>query len=408
MPHFRSAKTPNAIWGDGAEQALQWAGVEDLSVNYTSIDTGIEMINASNVWVKGVRIVYNGSSANFSIMMANVVFATLRSNYIYNPSGLAQASYPMQCIGCGAMRIENNICQGTGCALVSNGSFSNSVFAYNFTPGHDGPGYVRHGAGEAMNLIEGNITKGIWTDVQEGTGHFLTAFRNALIGNRYNVGGASNIESAFMFASHSRFNNVIGNVMGDGSFWTTYQGQSNGGCNTPSNMYDLGGTSCGGGSISSDARVAATLFRWGNWDEITSTSPTTNGDQTGTRWCGNSSNTGWSTRCASSSEVPSGIANFSNPIPSTESLPASLYYTARPAWWPGTKPWPAIGPDVSGGNIPNLGGHAFMNPAADCYFNVMGGPTGGGGSALSFNAAACYPTSSASAPSAPSNLRIVP
>src|SRR5262249_40211111 len=160
----------------------------------------------------------------------------------------------------------------------SNGSFSNSVYAYNFTPGADGPAYGRHGAGEAMNLMEGNLAKSIWTDVQEGTGNGLTAFRNALIGNRYNNGGPSNIHSAFMFASHSRFNNVVGNVMGDASLWTVYQGQTNGGCSTPSNLYDLGGTSCGGGSITADPRVAATLFRWGNWDEITSTAPATNGD----------------------------------------------------------------------------------------------------------------------------------
>src|SRR5947207_14925320 len=89
-----------------------------------------------------------------------------------------------------------------------------------------------------------------------------------------------------------------------------------------------------------DTNVKRTLFRWGNWDSVTSTADNTNGDQTGTRFV--------------ASEVPSGISNFSNPVASTQTLPASLYLFARPAWWPGSIPWPAVGPDVSGGNITNM------------------------------------------------------
>jgi len=32
---------------------------------------------------------------------------------------------------------------------------------------------------------------------------------------------------------------------------------------------------------------------------------------------------------------------------STQSLPASLYLSARPAWWPPGNPWPWVGPDLS-------------------------------------------------------------
>jgi hypothetical protein len=408
FPNFRSGQSPHALWKN--DTLIAWSGVEDMSIDYSNanLDTGIENINAVNTWVKGVRIVYTGAKANFSIVAANNVFTTFEQNYIYNSSSVPQASYTVQCIACGAILHQNNILHGVGSEFISNGIFSNSVLAYNFSPGGNGPAYGRHGAGEGMNLLEGNVYKSIWNDVQEGTGHSMTAFRNAMIGNRYQNGGSSNIHSAFMLASHARFNNIVGNVIGDASLWTTYQGQTNGGCNTSSNMYDLGGTSCGGGSISADPRVAATLLRWGNWDEITSTAPTTNGDQTGTRWCGNSSNTGWTTICASTSEVPSGIANFPNPIPSTATLPASLYYAAKPTWWPAAKPWPAIGPDVSGGNITNLGGHAYTNPAADCYLTVMGGPANGSGGPLSFNAAACYGNSSGPTLNPPTGLSIGP
>jgi len=68
-------------------------------------------------------------------------------------------------------------------------------------------------------------------------------------------------------------------------------------------------------------------------------------------------------------------------------LPASFYLAARPAWW-GRLPFPAVGPDVTGGRGP--GGHAYGNPAEACYTKVMVGSDGGGGSPLPFNAKRCY------------------
>jgi hypothetical protein len=61
-----------------------------------------------------------------------------------------------------------------------------------------------------------------------------------------------------------------------------------------------------------------------------------------------------------------------------------------PVWWPLAKPWPAIGPEVTGGNISGLGGHAHTIPAEDCYRDHMNGPADGSGPVLSFNAQRCY------------------
>ena len=36
-----------------------------------------------------------------------------------------------------------------------------------------------------------------------------------------------------------------------------------------------------------------------------------------------------------------------NPNTSTRTLPASLYYAAKPGWWPAGAAWPWIGPDVT-------------------------------------------------------------
>src|SRR5258708_18978178 len=73
----------------------------------------------------------------------------------------------------------------------------------------------------------------------------------------------------------------------------------------------------------------------------------------------------------------------------SQTLPASFYLSSKPSFW-GTMPWPAVGPDVTGGNVANVGGHVYGNPAANCYLNVMGGKTDGSSGQLTFNADNCY------------------
>jgi hypothetical protein len=68
-------------------------------------------------------------------------------------------------------------------------------------------------------------------------------------------------------------------------------------------------------------------------------------------------------------------------------LPSSLYLSGKPSWW-GSMPFPATGPDVTGGIGP--GGHSYGNPGEKCYLKVMGGSDGGTGGPLVFNAGRCY------------------
>jgi len=107
-------------------------------------------------------------------------------------------------------------------------------------------------------------------------------------------------------------------------------------------------------------------MRWGNYDVV----------HAATQW--------------SNGEVPSGLIDgYANSVPSSESLPASFWTHTKPAWW-GSLPWPGIGPDVAGGNVPGVGGHVYLNPAANCYLTTMSGPVDGTGSVLTFNANTCY------------------
>jgi hypothetical protein len=168
-----------------------------------------------------------------------------------------------------------------------------------------------------------------------------------------------------------------------------------------------------------DSLVNSTAMFWGNWDAVSAAA----------RWCGNSSNTGWTTTCGSISEVPSGLSQYANPIPSTQTLPASFLYSSKPSWWPSGFAWPPIGPDVTGGTVGQCsggtydsseatssaqctggtqsaigGGLANVTPAMNCYLNVMGGTPNGTGGALSFSRTTCYPAT----PAVPATISFLP
>ena len=159
-------------------------------------------------------------------------------------------------------------------------------------------------------------------------------------------------------------------------------------------------------------------MRWGNYDVVNNAAR-------------------WDATEASPGSVPYINANFSSSYFSalSHSLPASLYYSSTPSWWPSGKNWPPIGPDVTSGNIGVCTGtyagaqattssqcsggtltsawasHATSIPAQDCFLNTMGGRPDGSGGALSFDAAACYSTSTSSggssAPGSPTGLTAV-
>jgi len=98
---------------------------------------------------------------------------------------------------------------------------------------------------------------------------------------------------------------------------------------------------------------------------------------------------------------------------------ASFYLSAQPSWWRtpwGTPPWPAIGPDVTGGDISNspTGGHAWKIPARLCFENSAIDPAcpSSNPRIRLFDANICYGVSGGSGettlPSSPKGLRIGP
>lgn len=429
MPNWNAcnnggACTPQAWW---ASSPIQNMGIENLSMDFsgsTSEQTpgngdGIEIFNCAGCWVKGLRLIQPGRAL---VACQVCTFVTIQDSYFYSSAGHNSSSYGIEFDGASSALSQNNIFQQQTEVLAFNGPCAGCVEGYDFdidniftTP--TGPfsfnwrmaSTLPHTVGIDHVLLEGNQGSGLQGDVIHGTHNFVTAFRNSWNGFQPNNGTtvSSNIGPMIINALN-RYFNVIGNVLGTPSY--NYAG--NGGYAT--GIYSLGSSEMSTYTVPADPNVALTLMRWGNYDTVTAA----------VRWCGNSSDPGWSTTCGSTSEVPTTLSTYPNSVPASTTLPASFYLSAKPSWWPTAKPWPAIGPDVTGGNMglcpsgtysglwaTNIlecgvggslttyaGGLVNSIPAADCFFNTMGGALDGvvtaawpsSGPVLSFNAATCY------------------
>jgi hypothetical protein len=426
MPQWSASKAPQAWWASGP---IENVGVENLSINATNAGfgagwgSGVEFFNVLNGWVKGVETIATSRAAVQSYYSARI---TVRDSYFFLASNSTSTSYGFECYASSDDLVENNIFQAIAGPLTINGSCEGVVLGYNFaimqyytsSAGWMMPMSNSHGINTDYDLYEGNIGSQVNGDVFHGSHNMDTLFRNYFIGNlpacttspfgtpylSAVFGACTSNQVPIYLLSFSRFFNIIGNVLGQPGIQTGYaSGSPPIYALGPGDAGDIPGTSTFV-TVPSDPQVAATLFRWGNWDVVSNA----------TRWCGTSSDAGWATTCGGTSEVPTSNPFYPNAIPTKgdtaagqAALPPSFYYSSQPSWWPSSKPWPSIGPDVSGGNISGTGGHANTNPAEDCFLTVMGGaPSGTNLTPLSFNANTCYGSGSTTTqvPQPPSNL----
>jgi hypothetical protein len=226
-----------------------------------------------------------------------------------------------------------------------------------------------HEVGLSYLLHEGNDGLGVLHDDIHGTTNLNTVFRNHLYGDIWNNPPKNSNTSVVNLAAYARFFNVVGNVLGRTGYYTTYETNLN---EAPRSIYALGWPN----GAPNDPQTKATLLRWGNYDTVTQTN----------RFL--------------ASEVPSNLAQFANPIPSSQALPPSFYLFSKPAFF-GSIPWPPIGPDVTGGS--ETAGHAYKIPARVCYESTS--KTNG---ILNFNASGCYGGGqpSLTPPATPTNLTL--
>jgi len=288
----------------------------------------------------------------------------IRNSYFYGTKNAASLSYGVESFTTSDDLVVNNIFQHIT-APIMMGTNAGSVIAYNFMTDmyYFIPTWMMagiqgsHDAGTGMNLFEGNVGNSFLMDLYHGTGGLATLFRNQLTGTE--PGKLQGNTIAVNIWGYNRLVNIIGNVLGTPAYHVVYEDSSAGTRGFPDRaVYALGYTGVGESILPGlvyDSLVGATLLRWGNYDYATGQ----------THW--------------DAAEIPAGT-----PIPPDHALPPSLFLFAKPSWW-GAMPWPAIGPDVAGGQDPAE--HVFKIPAQVCYENS---PKDGNG-VLLFNAGICYP-----------------
>ena len=371
MTNWRASQTPGAWWG----VSLSGDGVENVSLDGTNSagNVGILMLNATQSWVAGVRSIDTDRN-HVWLFLAN--HCTIRDSYFFFTQNAAEESYGIEMFQASDSLVENNIFQQVAAPILPTGSASGSVIGYNYTindyysvsPAWMSPGDWEHSAGTDMILFEGNIGAGLEADQVHGTHNMTTAFRNYYSGWET---GKSAQTTPIHLQGPSRFFNIVGNVLGKAGYHTAYQcvpTSTTSNCATPDvSIYALGfsGNEASYATFPNDLSVAQNVMRWGNYDTVSNA----------VRFV--------------ASEVPSALSLLSSAVPATQVLPKSFYQNSKPSWF-GSMADPPLGPDVTGGNLAGVGGFANMNPAMACYTNVMKGPSDGTGSALTFNASACY------------------
>lgn len=380
MPNWRSAKSPRAMWSTGAP--ITGVGIEDLSVSFTSATNAafaISFFTATDSWVKNIRTVNKTSPNGFGkhVNFFTSAFNTVRDSYFFgcgNGGSCAADNYGIDHYYSCFELVENNIFQRMEVPLMNEQRACGNVFGYNYTinnlfdsantlttwmqaSGHD------HGTGDNFNLYEGNDGNGSVRENYFGTAFFTTDFRNRWSG--WEPANLQNQSVPYHNYARSRFNNIVGNVLGTNGYHTTYETAAGGSdVNCVLSIFALGlGGNCENGGFSvfptNDANVKPSLLRWGNYDLVNDA----------TRFV--------------SAEVPTAIANYANALPGSQTLPNSLYLSAKPSFF-GSHTWPPIGPDVTGGDVTGSGtsvnaglaGHVYRIPARICFEDVMGGVFG--------------------------------
>ena len=379
-------------------------GIEDLLLDQSTntggnTGTGGIVFDACfGCWAKGVA---ETNAWLNHVWLFQSAQDTVESCYFYGvKSGGGIESYGVESYMASNNLAQNNIFQQITSPFMA-GPSEGTVFAYNYAL-NDPTGaanimsamvWATHDV-DQFSLFEGNIGPGGRADSTFGSGALSTFFRNRFLGADY-ADGTSKTGYTYPMGLEfwNRFYNLIGNVLGTSGYHNEYECSTATGCsNSDTSIFVFGYSGAGQQTCANstycppDPLVASTVMRWGNYDTVNAAVRFVN------------------------SEVPSGLSQYANAVPSSHTLPASFYLSSRPSFSntpQGTLAWPPIGPDVTGGNMSGVNGYANLNPAANCYVNVMGGPSNGTGAALSFNASACYLSSGNTLPAPPTNLTAV-
>jgi hypothetical protein len=282
---------------------------------------GIDVSNAANCWIKDVQT--DGTIGGMHVSLTGTFRTVVRDSHFHNS---ANYGFGADCYGivirCGAADnlVENNIARYMNKPILFNVSGGGNVIGYNYadnswaTPAAwQEVNIDTHCSFPHMELMEGNWAPHMGATITHGNAGYLTYFRNYASSQFappavYGATGAQtgNI-AALEFGAGDIDMTVVGNVLGSSAatdlgtapISTTAVGT---GSDSPS-IIELGDAS--------KTDVAYTsLWMHGNYDTVTR----------GVTW---------------------------SPSIATHTLPASLYLSGKPAWWPAGSAWPWVGSDLT-------------------------------------------------------------
>jgi hypothetical protein len=397
-------------------KAAKYAGVENLQVhaNNNGRSQNFGIAACAYCWISGVEGNYtDGNHVSVSYSYRGQIQNSYFSNAFSHLAGGYDSDIDIYNKSSG-MLVQNNILERLHVSIMLEWGAAGNVIAHNYMFGNfagtsttfNMGSLNTHGAHPQFNLWEGNIAQSFDLDSIWGSHSHNTAFRNwskgttkictPVNGARATVTCSTPATWAMQIPSAMRIDflgssyNLVGNVLGSQDMANlTYYNDGKTSLKQVNMVVAVCGPSpCGPGSRPYGSQAYAYDLGFGEISD--------NGSS------GFDSLVPYSTLFSHGNySSPAAATTWTSGVP--QSLPASFYLSSKPPWW-GTVPWPAIGPDVTGG-LSNAYAHAYAIPAEVCYEAVMGG-TDGRGSPLTFNANRCYGQQTAS-PAPPSNLTTV-
>ena len=293
---------------------VRWAGIEHLAVqggtnpSYNgAMAGGIDVSNAAYCWVKDVQT--DGTIGGMHVALTGTYRCVVRDSWFHES---ADYNFSADCYGivirCGSADnlVENNVVRWMNKPILFNVSGGGNVVAYNYVdnswatpPAWQETNIDCHCSFPHMELIEGNFAPHVGATTTHGNAGYLTFFRN-YSSSRFAdppVVGFSGTQtgnvSAIQLPGDDVGMNAVGNVLGLAGWSAVYEGSGN-----PNAVYRLG------------TIAASTIYRHGNYDVLND-------------------------------------AVLWDPTNDVRALPASLYLSAAPAWWPAGTPFPWAGSDLT-------------------------------------------------------------
>ncbi|MDR3642147.1 MAG: fibronectin type III domain-containing protein [Candidatus Doudnabacteria bacterium] len=343
----------------------------------------IDIQGCLDCWVRGIESQYSGSSSDGGHIRLQFTYGNeIRDNYVHEErSGASGSGYGIwsEWVN-GDTKIENNIVRHTRHGIIWEGGGSGEAVLYNYLDDNftDDMTYLgsarpNHGAHPYMQLWEGNIASHVAEDDLHGSASNLVFFRNNFWGDETddNGGCSTNIASIKVAESTPVSGNypLCTTIPG----FSTYQSQMLG--FAAIDVFD------GNNYLSFVDNVLGRTGMHANWSNATLRA------DSGSCCTGTTANPyvyAIATTVMGSTPVPNstillhgnwdfktnGVAYWDGG--SNHALADSWYYSSEPGFLVNADvPWPAIGGDVTGGNLSGTSGRVNTNAAYDCYWNVL-------------------------------------